>query len=194
MAANARYTALLDACVLFPASIADALMSISTVGTFSARWTSRIDAEWIAAVAQARPEIPMARLERRRDLMHDAVPDWEVDTAAYEPLMLGLELPDPNDVHVLAAAIAGRCDCIVTMNARDFPDETLKPHGIEVIHPDDFIVYQMDLAPLPILTAFKAMRARLRSPPRSVEEFALALEASQLAATAQRLREAADLI
>lgn len=126
--------------------------------------------------------------------MRDAVPGWEVEAAGFEPLMASLELPDPNDVHVLAAAIAGRVDCIVTANLRDFPTGVLAAHGVEVIHPDDFLVYQLDLEPYTALAAFKGMRQRLRNPALSPEQFAAALERHLLAATAQRLREASELI
>ncbi|HMA95113.1 MAG TPA: hypothetical protein VKP30_20620, partial [Polyangiaceae bacterium] len=50
----------------------------------------------------------------------------------YEPLVEGLELPDPNDRHVLAAAIHGGASVIVTMNLRDFPERFLVPHAVEV--------------------------------------------------------------
>ncbi len=100
-----RYTAILDACVLFPAPVADALMSRHAAGLFAAQWGERIDDEWIRGVLRERPELD-GQLQRRRDAMRRAVPDWEVSPLAYEPLMAGLGLPDMDDVHVLAAAIA----------------------------------------------------------------------------------------
>lgn len=193
MAGNARYTAILDACVLYPAPVADALMSIHVAGLYTARWTRRIEDEWVEAVLRKRPEIREG-LMRRRDAMRTVVPDWEIGAGRYESLMPCLTLPDPKDIHVLAAAIAGSADCIVTANSRDFPAEVLETHGVEVIHPDDFLVYQLDLDPIPALAAFKEMRQRLRKPPLDAEAFATTLERNSLAATAQRLREAADLI
>lgn len=193
MAGHARYTALLDACVLFPAPVADALVSLHVAGLYTARWTSRIDQEWIRGVLRERPELE-GKLTRRRDAMRAAVPDWEVSAESYEALMPCLDLPDKDDVHVLAAAIAGHADCIVTANLKDFPEVAMDRHGLEVIHPDDFIVFQLDLDPYPALAAFKEMRARLRNPALDAEEFIRALERSALAITGQRLRDALSLI
>ena len=122
MAAHVRYTALLDACVLYPTTVADALMSLSVAGLYAAKWTEAIENEFIAGVERKRPEL-VGRLGRRRDLMRAAIPDWEVEPATYEALIPSLALPDANDVHVLSAAIAGHADCIVTANLEDFPDE-----------------------------------------------------------------------
>jgi hypothetical protein len=193
MAGHARYTALLDACVLYPATVADALMSLSAAGLFAAKWTVAIEDEFIAGLEAQRPELA-GKIERRRGLMRAAVPDWEVVPGAYRALVPCLTLPDPKDVHVLAAAIAGHADCIVTANLKDFPDELMAVHGIEVIHPDDFIVMQLDIDQVAGLAALKAMRARMKNPPRSPEEFADLLERSQLFSTAQRVREVAELI
>ena len=193
MAGHARYTALLDACVLYPLAMADALMSLATTGLFAAKWTTRIETEWIRSLEQNRPDL-RGRLDHRRDQMREAVPDWEVDEQAWTICARGLELPDPNDVHVLAAALAGHADCIVTANLKDFPAEVVAHLGIEVIHPDQFIVAQWDLEQLVAVAAFKRMRARWKKPQASAEDFAAAMERGGLPATAQRLREAAELI
>ncbi len=126
--------------------------------------------------------------------MREAVPDWEVNESAWTPLVGNMKLPDPDDQHVLAAAIAGHTDCIVTANLRDFPAEIVDPYGIEVIHPDRFIINQWDLDHIATMTAFKGMRARLRNPKPTPEDFAQALERNGLPATAQRIRDAAELI
>ncbi|WP_232487593.1 PIN domain-containing protein [Burkholderia ubonensis] len=145
MAGHVRYTALLDACVLFPIAVADSLMSLATAGLFAAKWTQRIEQEWITNLEELRPELK-GRLEVRRDGMREATPDWEVNESAWAPLVGNMKLPAPDDQHVLAAAIAGHADCIVTANLRDFPAEFVSPYGIEVIHPDRFIINQWDLA------------------------------------------------
>lgn len=193
MAGYARYTALLDACVLSPIAIADALMSLATAGLFAAKWTLQIEREWIAALEAQRPELK-GRLGVRRDAMRDAVPDWEVPELAWTALVGNYNLPDPDDRHVLAAAIAGHADCIVTRNRRDFPGETVAAYGIEVIDPDIFIIHQWDLEPLIAIAAFRHMRARRKKPRATPEDFAQALERSGLPATGQRIREASALI
>jgi len=193
LAGHARYTALLDACVLYPLAMCDALMSLATAGLYAAKWTARIEAEWITALEGQRPELK-GRLGVRRDQMRHAVLDWEVSEAAWQACAKGLELPDPDDVHVLAAALAGHADCIVTANLRDFPAHLVNALGIEVIHPDQFIVAQWDLDQLTAVAAFKRMRARWKKPEATAEDFAAALERGGLPSTAQRLREAAELI
>jgi len=105
VAGHARYTALLDACVLYPLAMTDALMSLATAGLYAAKWTVRIETEWIAALEERRPDLK-GRLDFRRDQMREAIPDWEVPEAAWQACAGGLRLPDPDDVHVLAAALA----------------------------------------------------------------------------------------
>jgi hypothetical protein len=97
-------------------------------------------------------------------------------------------------VHVLAAALAGHADCIITANLRDFPEDIVGPLAIEVIHPDQFIVAQWDLDQLATVAAFKRMRARWKKPDTSAEDFAVALERGGLPATVLRLGDAAELI
>ncbi len=193
MAGNARYTAVLDACVLYQLAIADSLMSIAVTGLFAAKWTTKIEEEWIGSLENDRPDLK-GRLSSRRDDMREAVPDWEISEAAWISIAGSLKLPDPNDVHVLAAAIAGHADCIVTRNHQDFPGSILAAHGINVIDPDQFIVNQWDLENVPVMVAFKGMRARRKKPTENVEDFARTLERNGLPVTAQKIREAAALI
>jgi predicted nucleic acid-binding protein len=183
----------LDACVLFPIAVADALMSLATAGLFAAKWTAQIEEEWIKSLEDWRPELK-GKLEDRRRLMREAVPDWEVPPAGWQALVACINLPDPNDHHVLAAAIAGHADCIVTSNLKDFPAAVVQPFGIEILHPDEFIIKQWDLDELAAVAAFKRMRARRKNPEATAEDFAQAMERNGLAATAERLRDAAELI
>lgn len=193
MAGHARYTALLDACVLYPLAMTDALLSLATTGFFAAKWTTKIESEWIRSLEFNRPDL-VGKLNIRRNSMRDAVPDWEVAASAWKPLVSGIVLPDPDDAHVLAAAIAGHADCIVTANLKDFPAEVLMEYGIEAIDPDSFIINQWDLDPVNAIAAFKRMRARRLKPQSSPEDFAYALEVGGLPTTASRLRSAAELI
>ncbi len=193
MAGHARFTAVLDACVLYPVSVADALISLAVAGLYAAKWTAAIEDEWVRSLEHRRPEL-RGRLGTRRDDMRDAVPDWEVPAEGWQAIAGGLHLPDPGDVHVLAAAVAGHADCIVTANLRHFPADALRPYGIEATHPDDFLVAQLDLDEFTALAAFRDMRARRKNPPLDPDAFAQALERNGLVVTASRLRLAAELI
>ncbi len=193
MAGHARYTALLDACVLHPIATADALMSLASAGLYAAKWSRTIELEWMTSLQERRPDLT-GRLDYRRDHMREAVPDWEVEERAWQSLVSGMRLPDPDVVHVLAAALAGHADCIVTANLSDFPTDVVGPLGLEILHPDQFIVAQWDLDQLVAVAAFKRIRARWKQPHATAEDFAAALERAGLPATAHRLREAAELI
>lgn len=193
MAGHVRFTALLDANVLYPLAVCDALIEVAVTGIYAAKWTTRIDNEWIRNLAINRGIAP-ERLWVRRDAMHDACPDWEVPEDAWRCIEPGLTLPDPEDRHVLAAAIAGHADCIVTQNIKHFPKELLVPFGIASLHPDEFLYQQLHLAPFQVLPAFKAMRSRLRNPAFTPAAFADSLERNGLVETAGFLRQALQLI
>ena len=104
-------------------------------------------------VVKDHADIPREQVERIRDLMNLHVRDCLV--TGYEPLIGGLTLPDQNDRHVLATAIRCGADTIVTFNLKDFPEEALKPYGIEAQHPDEFLNCQLDLAPNVVCSAAK---------------------------------------
>jgi predicted nucleic acid-binding protein len=104
-------------------------MSLASAGLYAAKWTRTIETEWIASIEERRPDLK-GRLDYRRDQMREAVPDWEVEERAWQSVASGLTLPDPDDVHVLAAALAGHADCIVTANLQDFPLDVVGPLGI----------------------------------------------------------------
>lgn len=139
----ANFTVIYDANVLYPAPLRDFLMRLALTDLFRARWTEDIHAEWIRNVLEVRPDLKREQLERTRELMNANVRDCLVD--GYQPLITALELPDPDDRHVLAAAIRANASVIVTFNLRDFPSELLAQYGIEAQHPDEFIVHLIDL-------------------------------------------------
>src|SRR4051794_19219985 len=99
------FTALLDACVLYPPSVRDVLLSLAFTDLFRARWTIRIQEEWLEAVLRKKPEISDG-LRRTQQRMLEAIPDAII--TGHEGLINGLVLPDLDDRHVLAAAIVGR--------------------------------------------------------------------------------------
>ena len=185
------FTALFDACVLYPAPLRDLLMHLAGTGLFRGRWTAEISAEWMKAVLRDRPELA-GRLERTRTLMEEAVPDALIE--GYEGLIPALKLPDPTDRHVLAAAIAGRVDVIVTRNLRDFPAVELAPFRIEAQHPDVFIRHALELDEAAGLDAVRRLRAALRAPPIDVVTYLDTLSRQELPETVAFLRGRASLI
>lgn len=187
-----RYTAVLDACVLYPAPVRDLLLSMAHVGLYHPRWSEDIEAEWVRNVLANRSDLTSAQLARTCALMAAAVPDCLVEN--YRPMIDSLALPDPDDRHVLAAAIVGRADAIVTSNLRDFPQQEMRRHNLVAIHPDDFIADQLELRPLEALSAVKAMRERLKNPLLSCDEFIGTIERIGLLQTATALRHAESLI
>ena len=191
MSGSGRYTAILDANVLYSSLLRDLLLSLAAAGLYHARWSERINDEWTRNLAANRPDIA-DRIGQLLKLVNASVPDCLVDN--YESLIGSLELPDPDDRHVLAAAIAGHADAIVTANLKDFPAEALTRHGIEAQHPDDFLMNQLELRPFEALEVIKRVRARLRQPARSAAEFIDIIEKNQLPQTAQYLRTRAGLI
>jgi len=107
----------------------------------------------------------------------------------YEDLIEGLRLPDPDDRHVLAAAIRGRAGVIVTANLRDFPASILGRFGIEPQSPDRFILRLLGLAPGLVARAARDHRESLRNPPKTLEQYLDALAAQGLTQTVSVLRE-----
>lgn len=132
-----KTTALLDANVLYPAPLRDLLLHLSLNGLFHAKWSNDIHDEWIRNVLKNRPDLKPEQLERTRVLMNIAIQDCLITD--YEQLIPALDLPDPGDRHVLAAAIIGKVDVIISSNLKDFPRETLAVYGIEIEQPDSFI-------------------------------------------------------
>lgn len=193
MAGHGSFSALLDANVLYSIAISDALIGVASTGIYAAKWTHRIDGEWIRHLAENRGTSP-EKFHYRRDQMHIACPDWEVPEECWKQFEEPLTLPDPDDRHVLAAAIAGHADCSVTCNLRDFPRAALKPFGLEALHPDEFLHHQLQLDPLVVLPAFKAMRARCSNPSFTPDEFVAAMTRNGLIRTAEFLQAARDLI
>jgi predicted nucleic acid-binding protein len=191
VAGSARYTAILDANVLYPQLVRDTLLSLAVERLYHARWTTTIHAEWMRNLAEDRPEIA-ARLPQLAERMNASVPDCLVTN--YEKLITSIDLPDPDDRHVVAAAIAGHADAIVTFNTKDFPADVLQPYGIEVQHPDEFVMNQLQLHKIPALSAIKKMRARWTNPARPAQELITAFEKRGLPMTADLLREAVTLI
>lgn len=183
--------AVYDACVLYPAPVRDLLMEMAISGLVQAKWTERIHQEWMSNLIKDRPDI-VQRVHQTRTLMDAAIPDALV--SHYEPLIDGITLPDPDDRHVLAAAIKCGAQLIVTANLKDFPQEYLAPYGIDAIHPDEFIEQQFGLNQDAVIACAKRIRARLQNPEIRAERYLATLSSSRLPVTADLLQEFKELI
>lgn len=183
----AGFTAFYDANVLYPAELRNLLMHLALIGLFRAKWSADVHEEWISNLLKRRPDLTRDKLERTRMLMDKHAVDALV--TGYEDLIPGLQLPDPDDRHVLAAAIRGHADVIVTMNLRDFPSDAIGPFGIEAQHPDEFVLHLLDLAPGGVVAAAQNHCQSLKNPPKTVAEYLETLERLGLTQTVSVLRE-----
>lgn len=188
----ASFTALYDACVLYPAPLRDVLMQLALTDLYRAKWSHMIHGEWMRNLLHNRPDLTRERLERTRERMDAHTRDCLV--IGFEDLIDALDLPDPDDRHVLAAAIHGRADVIVTDNLPHFPPEYLSRYGIEAQHPDAFLTHLIDLAPGSVCAAARTHRLRLKKPPKTVTEYLETLEYQSLSQFVAHLRAFAELL
>ncbi len=186
------FVAVLDACVLYPAPLRDLLLRLAVTDLFRARWTDRIHEEWIRSLLSQRPDLSLERLQRTRQLMDCSVPDCLV--SGFEELIDSLDLPDPNDRHVLAAATRSQAGVIVTYNTKDFPEEVLDGYGIEVQHPDEFVTHLYDLAPGAVCQAVRSQRQALKNPPVPVSGLLNTFLSLGLATTVAHLQTMEELL
>lgn len=184
----APVVALYDANVLYSAPLRDLLIRAAREGLLSARWTERIHDEWMRSLLQNRPDLDPKKLRRTRELRDAAVPGALVD--GYEHRIEHLRLPDPDDRHVLAAAIEAEADLIVTLNAKDFPRRILSTHGIDAVRPDAFVLELLTRDPEGVYAAARAHRAALLHPPFDVEQYLSTLARAGLRRSAEHLRRA----
>ncbi|CEL28250.1 PIN domain-containing protein [Pseudomonas fluorescens] len=182
---HSSFTAVYDACVLYPAPLRDFLMWLALSGRFRARWTKEIHCEWKRNLLKNRTDLTMEQLDRTSDLMDRAIP--EACVIDYEDLVTGLTLPDRDDRHVLAAAIRCGAGVIVTFNLKDFPYVLLAPFGIEAQHPDEFVENLFHLDPSAVVAAAQRQRQQLKNPVMDIESFLNLLQRQGLSRSVQAL-------
>ena len=157
--------------------------------TYRVHWTSEIQVEWTRNLLQNRPDISRAALERTQNLMNKALPDALLE---FVPA-LDISLPDPNDTHVLEAAIHANATHIVTNNLRDFPNSSLEEFGIVALSPDDFVMCLIESTPELVLQAIQMQLANLKRPVLSLEQPLLEFEAQGLTQVVLWLQEYSKL-
>ena len=166
---HSPFTVIYDACVLYPAPLRDFLMWLALSGRFRARWSAQIHEEWKRNLLKNRSDITPEQVDRTSALMDRAIPDALV--TGHDVLVPGLNLPDADDRHVLAAAIRCNASVIVTFNERDFPESVLAPFGIEAQHPDEFAENLFDLDPAAVVAAAQRQRAQLKNPALTTDAY-----------------------
>jgi predicted nucleic acid-binding protein len=153
---------MLDANVLYPFLVRDVLLSLADAGLYRPLWTDRINDEWSSHLVEKSPE-KAAQVKETIQVMDRAFPEALV--RQYEDLIDILQLPDANDRHVLAAAIRGGANVIVTENTKDFPLTVLEQYDLEVRTADEFVLSTVELYPADAVAALKRMRLRYSNPP-----------------------------
>ncbi len=148
---------LLDACVLFPTVMREVLLGVAAKGVFTPLWSDRILEEWARAVAAKLPErAEAARVEIA--LLRAKWPDAGVNVDV--SITDSIHLPDPNDAHVLAAAICGNAETLVTLNLSDFPTRTLSGHDIIRRDPDGLLLEFFQENPELVLDTAETVRQK----------------------------------
>jgi predicted nucleic acid-binding protein len=189
-----RFTVLLDANVLAPALTRNMLLSLAEAQFFRPRWSMRIMDETERTIAKLcqdheRPDAE-ADASRARSAMERAFEDATV--TGFETIESGLvgrpDLRDPDDAHVIAAAIETSASIIVTDNLKDFPAAILASHGIEAKSANAFLADTIDLKPEKAAESLAVMRARFRNPVITAEDLLLKMEARGLGDAADLLR------
>jgi len=158
-----------DANVLYPAQLRDLLMRLAVRGVVRAHWSEDIHEEWTRNILANHPDLQRSDVRRTRQLMDRALPDACVEE--YEHRLESIALPDPDDRHVLAAALEVEATWIVTFNLRDFPVERLQPYGIEALHPDALLLRLLGKSENAVIDVMRSHRMSLRNPRVPVDSY-----------------------
>jgi predicted nucleic acid-binding protein len=183
------FTALFDANALFSPLVVDLALSLATADVFRPKWSIQIHEEWVHAVLRRKPQLSEERLRRRSVAMNEAFPDAMVLLSDGQVKAFTNLLPDPKDGHVLAAAVVGRANVVVTDNAKDFPKSVIAQFELESQSTDHFLSFALDIDSAATKYALKAMVDRRKQPqPWSIGMLPLEFEQRGLLKTAARIR------
>ncbi len=186
------FIVVLDACVLYPASLRDTLLRLAEVEMYDVRWSQRIVDE---AIDNLVDDDRMSRDQATHlmDCMNEAFEDALVPpdaVAQLEPSMTN----DEKDRHVLAAAVVAGAQHVITSNLSDFPPHATQPHDVEAVHPDDFLLAMLDLDVGLVLWVLERQAADLEDPPVTRDEVldALAVTVPRFVARVRQVLEESD--
>jgi predicted nucleic acid-binding protein len=183
---------LYDACILYSAPLRDLLMRLALTDLYRAKWSKDIHEEWIRSLLKNRPDLTRACLENIRKKMDTHVRDSLVE--GYETLIDGIVLPDPDDRHVVAAAVRAKAQLIVTFNLSDFPAKRLAKYGIVAQHPDHFLLQLIEGDSYTVIKMVRETRLSLKNPPKTASEYLKTLLQQSLPLTVNYLQKYLDLI
>lgn len=186
-----RYTAFIDSCTLAGTLKRNLLLTLAEAEFFRVRWSSKVMDETEVAIgrilaAKLAPDA-LERASRARRVMEEAFEDARVEDYD-EFLSVCAGLPDPDDAHVLAAALKTQAATIVTENLSDFPATHLDRLNIEARSADAFIADTIALDPGRAVAAIRRMRERFKTPSKTPEDLLLDMEADGLTETVDILR------
>lgn len=164
---NGNPVVVLDACVLIPIRLTATLLWLAESRLYQPLWSNAI----LDEVERNLPKVRVSKdaATRRVETMRTAFGSESL-IDGFDGLLEELKC-DPKDRHVLAAAIAGGAGAIVTFNVKDFPDESVAPHGIQVVAPDEFLLQLLSTRMQTVVGALEHGVASLRQPPKTVNEF-----------------------
>ena len=150
---------LIDACVLYPTVMREVVLGVAQAGLFDPRWSARILEEWARA---ARKIGPQGETIARGEIAAIQAQFPRAEVKIPQGVEARLWLPDPDDIHVFAAAIGSSCDAIMTMNAKDFPRNELADQGLERVDPDGFLIGLAVQQPVEVQIVGEAVLAEAR--------------------------------
>lgn len=180
-----RFTVVLDTNVLVGALTRNIILSLAEAGIFRPRWSATtIDEEFVRVFGRLYPGEAHNASKQHAEILR-AFPEGTAEVE--DCIVAGLELPDPEDRHVLAAAIKTKASLIVTDNLKDFPADSLAQHEVEAISADDFIADCIDLAGPEAVAVLRTMRERLKKPEIDAEGLLVRIEQIGLTQTATLL-------
>lgn len=184
---SARFTAVLDANVLYPVVIRDYLIWLSVYELYSPKWTNKLLDEFTDIFEKKKMNISSDRIQKQVDLMNQACPDAMV--SKYDDLISSVKLKDEDDKHVVAAALKCNANVIVTHNLKDFPNLYLETIGLTAAGPDTFIADVIDLSPDRCCDTFREMLLTKNKPPYEESEYLEIFRNNGLKETAKELRK-----
>jgi PIN domain len=186
------FTAFFDANVFYGTRLRSLIVYIAQTKLFRARWSDAVHEGWVPNLLTNRPDLKAEDLAKTRQLMDATVLDALV--TGYQPLIAAMNLPDPDDRNVLAAAVVCKASCIVTFDLGDFPPDRLAPYGLHAVHPDDFLLGVESIDPAAFADADREDLDHYRAPPLDLPQYVVALRRAGVPRIAEQIGKPAPIL